>query len=50
MTYRAITDIRISGGVYAHRVGDVVPDENVKANGWEDKVALDKPAKAAPKE
>jgi len=26
-------------GVYAHRAGDRVPAENVKANGWEDYVA-----------
>ena len=27
------------GTALAHAVGDVVPDENVKANGWEDSVS-----------
>jgi hypothetical protein len=26
------------GYARAHNIGDVVPDENVKANGWEDGV------------
>ena len=29
------------GTALAHNVGDVVPDANVKANGWEDSVARD---------
>lgn len=33
--YIATADIYISAGVRAHKKGDVVPSENVKANGWE---------------
>ena len=27
------------GNARAHNIGDVVPDENVKANGWQDSVS-----------
>lgn len=37
--YIATQDIAIAPGVFAHRVGEVVPAENVKANGWESLVA-----------
>lgn len=36
--YVAVQDIYV-GGACAHRAGDVVPAENVKANGWEALVA-----------
>ena len=34
----ALEDLYVSFGVRAHRKGDVVPAENVEANGWRDKV------------
>lgn len=37
--YIATEDIAVSAGVYAHRKGEVVPADNVSANGWEAKVA-----------
>lgn len=39
------------GYARAHNVGDVVPEENVKANGWEDLVSREdsKAAKVAVK-
>lgn len=43
MTHRVVTtDIPIGDpgrGQYAFRVGDKVPEQDVKANGWEDYVA-----------
>lgn len=33
--YIATQDIFVAANIRAHRAGDVVPDENVKANGWE---------------
>lgn len=37
--YIAKTDIFVAPYVRAHRAGDVVPDDNVKHNGWEEFVA-----------
>jgi hypothetical protein len=37
MTYIAKEPLFV-GTARAHNPGDVVPDENVKANGWEDSV------------
>lgn len=37
--YVATEDLFVARGVRAHNKGDVVPAANVKANGWEDKVA-----------
>lgn len=37
--YIATQDIYVGAGVAAHRKGDVVPAENVAANGWGDSVA-----------
>ncbi len=39
MAYVATEDIYIGAGACAHRKGDVVPDENVQAHGWYDKVS-----------
>lgn len=33
--YVADVDIYVSAGVRAHKKGDVVPSDNVKANGWD---------------
>ncbi len=45
--YRATAPIDVNG-VRAHNVGDLVPDENVRAHGW-DKDGLVEKVPAAPK-